>query len=597
MAALGWGGLAMAQDQPAGVDPLAELLAGSERLPGPNEAIQAYQAVAGAVERWERPGAAPTGAPAVRVTLYRAGVPAGAATARAAVADGGDAVAAAMVAAMEAAERSLLPRRDALWQEAMRALAPDMTPRLELGGPMTPLGEADLADPNAAVRPGLEGIAARVGQEWAIVFPSELTAAGVTPATELAALAGRLLADPTLGVELPRDLLVERGVSFYRFPVVDVAGVGPSGSPRFLVRGQRAVDQREIDVAALVGFAEAMLAHLDAARHPEGTGFGLFGTLRPFHGAAEPLASPTQQTLASLALLSLAATPQAPDATRERARRLARQLMLDLQQVEEGEVAAEDEGVAAAIAWVVLQRLGAERDRELASLWTTCEDMMAAHASAESREVTGTVTSAVLAWAMAERARTTGRDRDVAERDLRAVYVSAEPGRLVGLMPWLGWAELALAPEGPVPAGAALRQVRERAWEHQLTAADAGAGERDLVGGVIFTEGAVALPNWSTTRPVSLCATMLGEPRLTSEEDLPGEVVRLLSAMRFLRQLAAGETLCRFYPDAGLARGGVRVAAWDHRMPPEATAMSLISVSEFLRSLAAREQAKTPPER
>lgn len=273
--------------------------------------------------------------------------------------------------------------------------------------------------------------------------------------------------------------------------------------------------------------------------------------------------------------------------------------MAALRDVRESEVATEQDGVAGALTWVVLERLGVAADEsdELRPLFDVCEHMMGAHAGAERGEAKATVHEAILAWAMAERAGATGRGRAEAERDLRALHRAAEPGALVGLMPWLGWAELALAPEGPVPAGPALRQIRDRVWEHQLSGEDAGAEEQDLVGGIVFTRGFVSLPTWSSSRPVAFCATMLGDPRLTTREELPGEVIRLLGAMRFLRQLSAGEVECRFYPDAALARGGVRAAPWDHRMPPEATAMAMLSVCEFLRSLAAAEEAKTTSER
>ncbi|HZW11352.1 MAG TPA: hypothetical protein VFF69_15720, partial [Phycisphaerales bacterium] len=358
--------------------------------------------------------------------------------------------------------------------------------------------------------------------------------------------------------------------------------------------------QGDVSVGSLVAFAEGLLAHFEATMHPADSGLGLMGTIQPSRGVADPVvASPTQQALAALALLGMAETPQATAETRARAEELARRVMLALQRVEEGEVAMEEDGIAAAIAWVALERLRARggADGALRPLWESCERMMAGHAGAERGEARGSVSEAVLAWAMAERARATGRDREIAERDLRRLYGAVEPGGLVGLMPWLGWAELALAREGPVPAGAALRRVREQVWEHQLTSEDAGPDARDLVGGIVFTRGFVTLPTAAAARPIALCASMLGDPRLTPASEAAGEIVRLLAAMRFLKQLSARDAECGFYANPALARGGIRAAVWDHRMAPESSASALLCVSEFLRSLAAVEAAETLPAR
>ncbi len=301
-----------------------------------------------------------------------------------------------------------------------------------------------------------------------------------------------------------------------------------------------------------------------------------------------------QQSLVALSLVTLAETPRVSEAVRTRARTLARQIMVDLALVEPGEIEPSDDGVAAAVAWVVLARLGAEADEDLQPFFASCGSMLAEHAAAERGEAMPGVAGAVLVWAMAERAGLTGQDRDVAVRDLRALYTTTRPGGLVGLMPWLGWAELRLAGDGPVLAGAALRQVREQVWQHQLTIADTGLADRDLVGGIIFTQGAASLPTWTTARPAALCATMLGDPRLTTVAEASGEVVRLIGAMRFLMQLSAREAESAFLPRADLARGGIREAVWSPHQPPEASAMTLLTVCEFLRSVERLQTSKNP---
>ena len=596
-------------------NPLADLLGARQpvRLPTPDEAMAACNTLEAWIRAWADPlqgrqadlpapdrvgPEAPTAA-GVRVSLYQAGrlVGWGAALAETPVepraADRADPLAVAAADAMAQAARALVPRADALAPEQLRLLAADLTISLELAGPLTPLSETELANPDAALRPGLDGMAVRVNREWLVAYPSEILAAATPAGVRLPAMAAKLLRDPALGIELPIDLVKQHGVAFYRFEVVHIVSL--DRTPRFLHRGGAVVESREVTTDSIVRFAESLLAHAEAGLIADPPHLGLMGPLDAPRGAPDPhIATPTQQSLMALALLRLADTPKLSGETHQRARTLAREIMLALAVTEPAEIAPEDDGVAAAIAWVVLDTLDAESDESLGPLLAGCESMLARHTAAERPETASSVSNAILVWALAERAARTGADREVAERDLRALYRATPPGNLVGLMPWLGWAELRLAGAAPVPAHAALRQVRDLVWEHQLRAQDTGYAERDLAGGIVFTRGAVALPTWSTARPTALCATMLGDPRLTTPAETPAEVVRLIASMRFLRQLSARGLECAFYPRADLAAGGVRAALWDPRMPPEATAMTMLAVAEFLRSLDALESRQNP---
>ena len=185
----------------------------------------------------------------------------------------------------------------------------------------------------------------------------------------------------------------------------------------------------------------------------------------------------------------------------------------------------------------------------------------------------------------------TGLDREFAESQLRALVRETPKGGLVGLMPWVGWAELALAGDGPVASAVYLREVRDAVWTFQLTLRDTGVEERDLQGGIVFTSGGLSLPTWNSARPIAFAATMLGDPRLTTREEMPGEVVRLIDAMRFLQQLAAGPAVAAFSRRPELVRGGIRAAVWDPHQPPEATALAMLAVAELLGSLETLEQA------
>jgi hypothetical protein len=163
-------------------------------------------------------------------------------------------------------------------------------------------------------------------------------------------------------------------------------------------------------------------------------------------------------------------------------------------------------------------------------------------------------------------------------------------------MPWLGSAELRLAElkgQRDVPAAVALRQMRKMMWEHQVgpmddSAMESKGGGLDAVGGIVFSArvaGSPGRPTWNTARPLAFTATMLGDPRLTDTAERNLELARVLAGLRFLRQLEADDFTAWMYPNRSRSRGGVRIAQWDQRMPPDASAMSLLAVCETIKYL------------
>jgi hypothetical protein len=211
-------------------NPLAEILRapGTEHaLPTPDQAMDAYAALEAALEAWQPPGRVDTPAAAVRVVLHprAGGAMAGEAIALSETAGPDGPLAQAAAEAMELARRAIAPRAGALSPTLLAA--EHLTLELELAGPLTPLSRAELLDPDASLRPGLDGLAARVDDRWRLVFPAQMTASTTTIATRLGGMASGLLGDPTLGLELPADLADRHGVRFYRFETVRIAGVGP----------------------------------------------------------------------------------------------------------------------------------------------------------------------------------------------------------------------------------------------------------------------------------------------------------------------------------------------------------------------------------
>ncbi|MCA9299745.1 MAG: hypothetical protein KDA28_11795, partial [Phycisphaerales bacterium] len=84
--------------------------------------------------------------------------------------------------------------------------------------------------------------------------------------------------------------------------------------------------------------------------------------------------------------------------------------------------------------------------------------------------------------------------------------------------------------------------------------------------------------------PLVAAATMLGDPRLTTDEERIPELSRLANSMRFVKQLS-GSHANGFMYASRRARDGVRLSLWQQEMRPEVTALGLLAQVEVLRSI------------
>jgi hypothetical protein len=118
-------------------------------------------------------------------------------------------------------------------------------------------------------------------------------------------------------------------------------------------------------------------------------------------------------------------------------------------------------------------------------------------------------------------------------------------------------------------------------WKHHLKSEYSRGEADDLIGGIVFTTSANPLPTAQSVRPVLALARMGRDRRVTTEAEWVKELSRLLSGVRFLRQLAVDESAGYACPE-GRGLWGVRGSLWDQRQPAEATALTLWAVCEVL---------------
>jgi hypothetical protein len=470
-------------------------------------------------------------------------------------------------------------------------LAP--TPAVPVAGDLDP----SLLD--AWIRPGVEGMLVRRGERATAVSPGEMLVSGRGAASTLVGLIAELGEEPALALR-PLDELLDKGYSLALYRVVHAAQVTPGGPGLLLHRGG-AVAPPITGTAELRSLADSIARQITRRAWPGVERHGLRGDLDPVTGRFDPaVAPPFAQAFAGEALLRYARAPGVEAESAGRARGAGEAILSALAVVERGEPAPWGDAVSASACLSALARLEGltiERLPELRGLRDRCLPTVKAAFDPRSgfdpmvpqgaRGVVARGLIAVASFEPWEREAHLAR----AESAIRAVFREIEAGRLLSVMPDLGWAEIELAralgrEPGSVPA---LRGVRESVLDLQLRSGDLVEADRDLLGGIVLDAEGSPLPSWQGLRAVGLLASMLGDESMTGGTartgEAPGQIVRLLEMLRFLKQLTAEERVGHMYSDAGQAMGGVRASLWDQRMPLTASALGLVTIAETLESL------------
>lgn len=562
--------------------------------PAPDRAIVAFNQV----EPWVRAGSVPQNAEALAVpgasVILRLD---GALIGRGTSAEP-DALRTAAARAIDEAALRLSPQRDALQAEQARESWKRITISLELSGALVPFTPATFDDVDGELSPGLEGVGARAGSRVELVFPGTMLVRNTTPGEALASAISRACDDPTLAIRNtpagePGAIALARAVTFYRFRAVHLAQSDPARTPIFLERGGKLVLPSSLNTASLRAWADGMAANL-LDRCSDGP--AVRGTYWPATGRSEP-AGVIEQVLVARALDRYSQTPGCAPDLGKRARQVSGRVLDALGQRPVGADGPDSSPASGALWGVALSQseFGAITDWLVprGRMWRACLDIL--DTAAKDISIVPEGQRAVVAFALVRRAdgNWPGDPADAASREalratarraLDAVYAATPPGNLVGQMPWLGWADEYLSGD-TIAGAAALREVREQVYAHTLTPETAGPGNDDLAGGVVFTSSRTPAPTWQTVRPAAFLASALGDQRLTGPAEVMKEISRLLPVLRFLRQLTADENTAWMCQDPDAARWGVRGAPWDQRQNPEATAMTLVTVCETLRSL------------
>lgn len=530
------------------------------------------------------------------------------------------------------------------------AFAPLLTISLELSGSFIPISPRTFSELDLQIQRGVEGVAARAPQGIHAMFPAGMLLNITAPADAMVAAISAASGDPTLAIKdnpkgQPPAISAHAGLVLYRFASTHLAQPRPGLAPIFLFRGGKPVQEQDITLQSMITFRDSLAGYLlrwdalaPAATLAPGPAPGPAaplhwppGTLVPAKATYEPpVASLAEFAVVTLALHRYAARalPGEPSLhaaqalqinDRFRYQRLAAlDEILDPQQTQppSDQTRATPQAIIpkpagplaaclhALILMAPLEGTPPARREMPAPLPPLDEQLVSVYSQQEGWNTkVPENTRAFAAFVLAKRAMLIPGDpqgpplRLAAESAVRSIFRDTKPTMLVMHMPWLGWAETTLSPDTsqPLPAAAALRDMRDMVERFQLTHNDAGDEGPDLVGGIVFTTSSQLLPTSHSLRPLAFLATMIGDPRLTDPAEKLPHLARLLLGIRFARQLAFDQSCTWATPDPDRALWGIRTSTWDSRITPEATALALLSLCETIDSLQTAPAAPIAP--
>lgn len=494
------------------------------------------------------------------------------------------------------------PAVTSLPYELRDTIGTGLTLELDVAGQLEPMLGRSYDRLARNLDPGIDGIAMRLGDQWAALFPSQLIASNTANriATRLPALAAEL------GLP-PRDLdalIREHGLSVYRFRTLHLVQTDPRAFPFESIRGDVLVHDEAVTVQGIANFADGIASHLLGKIHdgedaddpdlapdsaPTTPALGLLGDYHPVADTYRPLTAPLlDQALVSFALSRFAAAPHVNTALAEQAHLEAGRLLRDVHHTLDAEPM--NPALAAGVIYAVSAYLNAAPDAEADAVLSELADAAAtAIAETQIEQVRTHHAQALVAGAAARLLVSNDRtelDAAAVRNMLDSIWQTVPEHQYVALLPWIGWAELdyAHATGNPLAHADQLRQIRNVLEASRVTNVDPDAAP-DFYGGFALADSAGSFPTAQVTRPAVFLATMLRENDLTAEDEQSPQLGWHLQTMRFLMQLGVRQQTTWPMRNPGRALGGIRAAPFDLTMPNAAQAMALLTAVETLQSL------------
>lgn len=473
---------------------------------------------------------------------------------------------------------------------------------IEIAGAPVPVVAGTYENLAGEIRPGLDGVAIRRGNDWRFRFPTEFRMSST--ADSLPFVFPGMLSELGLSAKPLNALQRESGLSVYRFRTTHFVQPGPDQSPIETFRGDLLVSPHAIDREAIAAMARGLIQHLEASLWPAEHPLGLHGTYRPLLDQYRPpIAPPGEQAMIAWALSRFAKTPGVDATDRDRALMLAQRIMNDLAVLEEAEETPLTDQVTCAFLVLAGASLMPQAPVEEAmSMLGAAEGVLvksfnekdgfrplAQGAPASGSAKFSPTSQAIIAFALAERLRAgaTNPPASTVRMAIDKAWASVAAPDHLTLMPWIGWAEAAFADASGEAIGHRedLSTIRELLRTVQVSPASQPETP-DLHGGFRLAGRFGPRTTSQGLRGAAWLATIAGDSRLVPDYLRRAEVERMRAFMRFQAQLSVRPESCWTYPSPARAVGGIRNAAWEADQALPAQALGLLTCGEMLRLLA-----------
>ena len=469
------------------------------------------------------------------------------------------------------------PAMAAIPAELRGTLGERLTVELELAGPMQPLIGDDPSQFSDDIHPLRHGLALRLQNEWSVKYPSRLRSMNRWPdVTMFDGMAFSLGLSSGL-----RKTLSRNDVAAYRFQTIDLAQTSPDAPPQVVDGGTMRHPPSMPDRLDLEQALEMLLGHMEQRLWPGDEPLGLMGSYEPARDRYDPIvASVRDQALTAWALGRVAASDSVDHAIRDRASDAVAPLLLALieRDGEDGTTLPEDASVLLALE--ANRMVDPER---LEPLIASQRDALRIRlkASIERSTQPNDQDLAFISFVLNSNGQVD--DCALARRLADRVWDRTDATRQVSLLPWIAWAELAMPACGVDSNIEALRTLRTMVLDRQVPPGDDRFGA-ELVGGIVLGATAVDV-NAQSLRPFASMPALLRNPETTSTEEREEQNARMMMAIRFVLQLQTSTEDASLHRSSDRAIGGIRMAAWDSRMPTIAQALALLTLLETLELL------------
>ncbi|MCZ6836979.1 MAG: hypothetical protein O7G85_14480 [Planctomycetota bacterium] len=483
---------------------------------------------------------------------------------------------------------------------------------LEVAGQFLPVPGRTFEQISRRIVPGVEGIALRHQQRWAVTYASQMLA--MNTATNLSGLLGGLSAELGFMITDLRRTQLQDDFTVYRFRSVHLAQTSNHAFPHQVHRSGKLIMPYQVNTQSLRTTAQQLVEHLKTHQwplEPPQAGDpdyspppGLRGDYNPIVDRYHPIvAPPLDQALTAYALLRYAKSRLADDPqSAQDAIAFAQRILLDLTRLNDSMQNTRAEPIAsAAIVYALLELDNREDHDEFESLLsdsaTRLTKFLQPDGTLKQPQPEGDPLDitphgqALIAGALA-RLHVLKRPEVPARESVRAAidaaWNSLPDHQQIGLLPWIGWAEADYAKSmvGPAPEPTRLERLL-RSLEASLIRHEIRI-EPDLVGGLSLTQaqaGSRPQATAQTFRPAAWMARFVA-----GQDNMEPVRIKALTdghwlTIRFLQQLTVREDSKWRFQSPKRSFGGIQASPWDSKQPLAAQSMGLLTAAETLLAL------------